>query len=261
MTDRSREVTEVHTRLSRCSLEVDNSRAFWARVDEETPVKAQLAFDEYWFGARSLARVRVLVTNMRARFGAFPSALAVLHRWEQMSPDVRRVICHWHLQLTDPLYRRFTGEYLADRRWGLRPEVTRGLAVGWVGDQAGARWKMSMRIELASKLLAAAHAAALVATTRDPRPLGAPRVPDEALEYLLYLLRETEFEGSMLDNPYLRSVGLEGAVLDERLRKLPGLAFMRQGDLVDFGWKYRDLRMWADANLRGAEPCLAGAFL
>ena len=59
MTD-PREVTKVHTRLSRCALEVDNSRAFWARVDEETPVNARLAFDEYWFGARSLARVRIL---------------------------------------------------------------------------------------------------------------------------------------------------------------------------------------------------------
>ena len=175
-----------------------------------------------------------------------------------MPPDVRRVICHWHLQLTDPLYRRFTGEYLADRRCGLRPEVTRDLAVGWVGDQAGSRWKMSMRIELASKLLAAARSAGLVTTIRDPRPLGVPHVPDEALEYLLYLLRETRFEGSMLDNPYLRSVGMGGAILDERLRKLPGLAFKRQGSLVDFGWKYRDLRMWADANLRGLQPRMAG---
>jgi hypothetical protein len=261
MTDRPQEVTEVHTRLSKCALEVDNSRAFWARSDEGTAVNAQLAFDEYWFGARSLARVKILVTNMRARFGAFPSALATLHSWEQMSPDTRRVICHWHLQLTDPLYRRFTGAYLAERRYWLRPEVTRDLVVGWIGDQAGGRWKMSMRLELASKLLAAAHSAALVTTIRDPRPLGVPRVPDEALEYLLYLLRETEFQGTMLDNPYLRSVGLEGAILDERLRRLPGLAFKRQGDLVDFGWKYSNLRMWADANLRGAQPCMAGAAL
>ncbi|MCZ7420580.1 hypothetical protein O7605_13750 [Verrucosispora sp. WMMA2121] len=222
-------------------------------------MNAQLAFDEYWFGARSLARVKILVTNMRARFSAFPSALATLHSWEQMSPDTRRVICHWHLQLTDPLYRSCTGVYLAERRYWLRPEVTRDLVVGWVGDQAGARWRISMRIELASKLLAAAHSAALVTTIRDPRPLGVPRVPDEALEYLLYLLRETEFEGSMLDNPYLRSVGLEGAILDERLRRLPGLAFKRQGDLVDFGWKYHNLRMWADVNIRGAQPSMAGA--
>jgi len=40
-----------------------------------------------------------------------------------MEPEARRVICHWHLQLTDPLYRSFTGGYLAERRAGTRPEV------------------------------------------------------------------------------------------------------------------------------------------
>ena len=121
MTDRPREATLMHTRLSRCALEVEDSRAFWARADEATDVSAQQAFDEYWFGARSLARVEVLLANMRARFSAFPSALAVLHGWQHMSPETRRVICHWHLQLTDPLYRRFTGAYLVERRAGPGP--------------------------------------------------------------------------------------------------------------------------------------------
>ena len=56
----------MHTRLSRCALEVEDSRAFWARADEATSVSAQQAFDEYWFGARSLARVEVLLSNMRS---------------------------------------------------------------------------------------------------------------------------------------------------------------------------------------------------
>lgn len=259
MTDRPREATKAHTRLSKCALEVDYSRAFWARADEATVVDARRAFDEYWFGARSLVRVKVILTNMRARFGAFPAALATLHSWDHMSPDARRVICHWHLQLADPLYRQFTGVYLVERRGGLRPEVTRDLVARWVGDQGLSRWQVSMRIQFASKLLSAAYSAGLVTSNRDSRPIGVPRIPDEALEYLMYLLRETEFEGSLLDNPYLRSVGLEGVTLDERLRRLPGLAFKRQGDLVDFDWRYRDLRMWADANLRSDQLCMAGA--
>ncbi len=259
MTDCPREVTEVHTRLSKCALEIEDSRAFWAHADETTKVNAQLAFDEYWFGARSLTRVEVLLANMRVRFSAFPSALAVLHRWQHMSPDTRRVICHWHLQLADPLYRRFTGGYLVERRAGSRPEVTRDLVVGWVGQQGPGRWTMSMRIQFASKLLSAAYSATLVTSNRDPRPIGLPHVPDEALEYLIYLLRETEFEGSLLDNPYTSSVGLEGAILEERLRGLPGLAFRRQGDLIDFGWRHRDLRMWAGAHLCDDELRLAGA--
>jgi hypothetical protein len=254
-----REVTEVHTRLSRCALEVDDSRAFWAHADETTKVDAQLAFGEYWFGARSLARVKVLLANMRARFAAFPSALAALHRWQDMSPETRRAICHWHLQLTDPLYRRFTADYLPERRAGARPQVTRDLVVGWVGTHGPSHWTMSMQIQFASKLLSAAYSAGVVTSNRDPRPVGTPWVPDDALEYLMYLLRETQFKGSLLDNAYTKSVGLVGAVLEERLRGLPGLDFRRQGDLVDFGWRYRDLRMWANASLGSDEQLLVGA--
>lgn len=258
MIDRPREATEVHTRLLKCALEVEDSRAYWAHAGEAANANAQKAFDEYWFGARSLSRIEVLLTNMRARFDAFPAALEVLHCWPHMSPDTRKAICHWHLQLADPLYRGFTGTYLVSRRAGPRTEVTRDRVVGWVGQQGPGRWTMSTRIQFASKLLSAAYSAGLVASNRDPRPLAIPRAPDEALEYLLYLLRETQFEGSLLDNPYTGSMGLDGTVLEDRLRGLPGLGFKRQGDLIDFGWRHATLRAWADANLRGIEARLAG---
>lgn len=258
MIARPRETTEVHTRLSKCALEVEDSRAYWAHVDREGPATARQAFDEYWFGARSLSRVEILLRNMRARFDAFPPALDALTQWPDMSPDTRRTICHWHLQLADPIYRRFTGTYLVARRAGARPEVTRDLVVGWVGEQGLGHWTLSMRIQFASKLLSAAFSAGLVATNRDPRPVVVPRVSDPALEYLIYLLREVQFEGSLLDNPYAVSVGLEGGVLEERLRGLPGLEFRRQGDLVDFGWRYGDLRSWADASFRGPAERRAG---
>jgi len=128
----------------------------------------------------------------------------------------------------------------------------------WVGEHGPGQWAMTMRIQFASKLLSAAYSAGMVTANRDPRPVGTPRVPDEALEYLLYLLHETEFTGSLLDNPYLRSVGLDGAVLTERLRRLPGLEFRRQADLTELDWRYRDLRAWATATLRDGATHLAG---
>jgi hypothetical protein len=259
VTESPREATEIHTRLLKCALEVEDARAYWAHAGgADAAAGAQPAFDQYWFGARSLARIEVLIANMRARFDAFPDALAVLHLWPHMAPDTRTALCHWHLQLADPLYRRFTGTYLAQRRAGSRPEVTRDLVVGWVGAQGAERWTLATRIQFASKLLSAAYAAGLVGTNRDPRPLTVPRVPDEALEYLVYLLREVVFEGTLLDNPYAGSMGLAGAVLEDRLRGLPALAFDRQGDLVEFGWRYPSLRAWGDANLRGAEAAAAG---
>lgn len=249
------EATELHTRLLKCALEIEESRAYWSHAGNSKPVSVQGAFDEYWFGARSLSRVEVLLGNMRVRYDHYPAALAVLHRWPGMSPDTRKLVCHWHLELADPLYRRFTGVFLPSRLSGSRPEVTRDRVVSWVGAEGLSRWTMPTRIQFASKLLSAAFAAGLVATNRDPRPLATPRVPDEALEYLLYLLRGIAFEGSLLDNPYTASVGLQGRALEERLAALPALRFSRQGDLIDFGWHFSDLAAWADARLRvGEDP-------
>jgi hypothetical protein len=258
VSDRPHETTEVHTRLLKCALEIEDSRAYWAHAGE--PTSPQTAFDEYWFGARSLARIEVLLANMRVRYDAFPASLAVLHDWPHMSPETRRTICHWHLQLADPMYRAFTGSFLPARREGLRPQVTRDLVVGWVGEQVADRWTMSTRIQFASKLLSSSHAAGLVTTTRDPRPLAVPLVPDDALEYLLYLLREIEFAGTLLGNPYTRSLGLEGGLLEDRLRGLTAIGFKRQADLIDFEWRYASLRAWADATLHDSERRSAGGF-
>lgn len=253
MTERPREETQVHTRLLKCALEVEEARAFWAQADSGDQATPEQAFEGYWFGARSLPRIKVLLTNLRARFSAFPNALWVLHRWPAMSPSVRRSIAHWHLQLADPLYRAFSGDALVQRRQRHEPTITRDIVVKWVGDQGPGRWTMPTRIQFASKLLSAAYSAGLVCSRRDPRPVVVPRTEDEALEYALYLLREVEFEGGLLDNPYFRSVGLEGDFLESRLRSLEGLAFERQGDLVDFGWRFPDLASWANARF-GFEP-------
>ena len=256
MTDRPAEATQVHTRLLKCSLDLDESRAYWRHSVTGEPITAERAFTEYWFGARSLARVALLLINFRARFDAYPAALAVLQRWTDMDLASRKVICHWHLQLSDPLYRNFTGTYLLERRQQ-SPQVRRDAVIAWVGEQSPSRWTMSTRIQFASKLLTAANAAGLVIGIRDPRPLTFPQVPGEALTYLLYLLREVQFDGTLLDNPYLASVGLVGAELDARLRGLTALRFRRQGALVELEWAYPDLTAWASA--RHAPLAHAGA--
>ncbi len=255
--ERPAEETRVHTRLMKCALEVDDCRSYWQHTDGTQSVDAQTAFEGYVFGARSLPRVKVLLANMRARFDAFPPSLPALHLWRPDGLETRRLICHWHLQLADPLYRDFTGTYLEGRRQGARADVTRDLVTRWVGDQGPTRWTMASRVQIASKLLSSAHAAGLVAKTRDPRPLSYPRVTDEALEYVLHLLRGVKTETALLQSPYLASVGLAGSTLEDRLRQLPSLRFRRQPGLVDFGWQHADLLAWAQAQ--APTPLAAGA--
>ena len=175
MSGRPSEAVEVHTRLQKCTLEVDNSREYWTRIGlGETPT-VQVAFDECWFGARSFDRTAEILAHIRARFEPYPEALQVLASWPDMGPDTRRLICHWHLQLSDPLYRAFTGRFLVERRQGTRAAVTRDLATAWVDAQQPGRWSPATRIQFASKLLSAAAAAGLVEGKRDPRRLCYPR--------------------------------------------------------------------------------------
>ncbi len=236
-----KEATEVHTRLLRTHLALEESRAFWAHTDG--PVEATVVFEQAWFGAKSLHRVKVLLADLRARYLRYPAALRVLHGWRGMGPDTRRLLCHWHLQLADPLYRRFSGRFLV----ALRDEgdvLHRRQVVDWLAAH-WSRWGLATRTQFASKLLSAAHAAGLLRSRRDPRSLALPPVPDEALGYLMQLLRGLDFAGSLTANPYLASVGLEGAALASRLRALPGLAFRQQGGLVDIDWGDADLEAWA----------------
>jgi len=254
---RAHETREIHTRLLKCALEVEDARAYWPRAQPGVLTPSSEVFAAYWFGAKSLDRVGVLLSNMRARFDAFPAALRVLGAWPDMEPTARGLICHWHLQLTDPLYRSFSGDWLVERRGRPQGALTRDLVLTWVSDQGPGRWRMSTRVQFASKLLSSAFAAGLIGSNRDPRPLTLPRVSDEALGYLLYLLRDIDVEGGTFDNAYLRSVGLSGAQLDDRLRALPSLDFHRQGALVEPGWRHADLAAWAAATLPPAR--LGGA--
>lgn len=240
------EETQLHTRILRAALEVDHCRAWWRHADPTGErVSAERAYSEWWFGDRSLSRVELLMQNMRARFDVFPPSMSVLQRWDDIDLQEATLVCHWHLQLSDPLYRSFTGDLLPSMRAVPGARVERDAVVEWVRGQGSPTWGVATRVQFASKLLSAAHEAGLVLSSRDPRPLGVPTVPDRALFYLLYLLRGVRIEGSLLDNPYLRSVGLIGSSLDARLRASSEVHLHRLGGVVELSWRHADLRSWA----------------
>ena len=75
-----------------------------------------VAFEQRWFGNKSLSGVRTILRNFSDRFDAYPIALKVLQQWCPSELTTRQNICHWHLQLSDPIYRQFSGVYLEQRR-------------------------------------------------------------------------------------------------------------------------------------------------
>lgn len=244
------ESTKLHTRILRYELGADDARVYWKR--HHAGLSANEAFEHYWFGAKSMPRVENILSNMEARFGAYPNALAVLERWTTMSPRTRAMICHWHTQLADPFYRSFTADFLVERRELGYLAVTREQVSEWVSG-VFPQWAAATTRTATSKLLTTAFKAGLIESGRSPRTLTYPLVEDLALEYILYLLRETTFEGSILRNPYLVSVGLVESDLTYRLRKLHGIDFKQQGSIVEFGWRYDDLTEWGRATIHQDE--------
>jgi hypothetical protein len=245
------EVTEIHTRILRVTLGIEDARSYWERVDPAVPLASRSgrAFEARWFGGKSLERVRFLISTFGERFDRFPGALEVLHRLVGTDPVSRQILCHFHVQLSDPIYRSFTGRCLVMRR-GLRsPTVDRDAVLRWIRDDHPSRWSAATEIQFASKLLSTASEAGLITAKKDPRTVLLPKVTDVALTYLLYSLRSIRFEGTLLDNPYLGSLGLTEGFLEQRLRTLPSVAFRRMGDLLDFEWAYPTLVAWAEATL------------
>lgn len=247
---RRAEATEIHSRLLRCSLCVEESRAYWANVDPDHPRESAVgAFEQSWFGTKSEPWTTELLSNMRVRFDAFAEALRVLATWRAMRFETRRLICHLHVQLTDPLYRRFTGSFLPERRESIRPSVQRQAVVDWVIANGPERWALKTQIQFATRLLSGSLAAGLLGGNRDPREAITPRVPDEVISYLLYVLRETSFEGTLIANPYLSSLGIVGSIVDDRFHALSSIDYRRVGSTFEIGWRYNDLASWARAEL------------
>jgi hypothetical protein len=255
MTEPPVESTAVHTRILRVTLAEPECRAYWQHVDLRVPVdgRADVAFEERWFGARTMARVRTLIATLAQRFDDTPDALAALRAWRSVAAETRVLVCHWHLQFSDPVYRAFSGVYLPRRRSDGRATVDRDHVERWVHATWGERWSPATRLKFAGNLLTSAGEAGLVEGRSNPRSLSTPRVSDEALAYALYLLREVRFDGSFLDNPYLASVGLDAETLPARLAALRGVRFRQLGDVVDFEWGAPNLRTWA-TNVEEGRP-------
>ncbi len=248
------EVQAWHTRLLRMSLSLEDNRAYWENYRPGLgKALAETAFEERWFGGKSMERVRRLLSDLRYRYNEHPMALAVLRAWRPRDPEISRSVCHWHLQLSDPMYREFTGKFLVERRRRPEPRVDRGATVRWLTARNPGRWAMSTAIRLAENLLTSAAEAGLCSARPGVRRLAWPDVSNISLSYLLYLLRRVKFAGAMTDNPYLLSTLPGPEDIERRTRDLPGLAIRRMGDLRDFDWAHPDLRTWA-VHALGLDP-------
>lgn len=242
------EEANPHTRILRVMLAVEDSISYFRAEPIPAPSeRVRFAFEARWFGAKSEARVRTLLGDMALRFERYPKALAALRAW-QPSREVASWVCHFHLQLADPIYRQFSGEYLPLRRSQGYANIDREAVARWVQERWPGKWSASTSVKFGSNLLATAFEAGLLRDRKDPRRLVVPRVPRPALAYLLYLLREVHIEGELLRSLYLTSVVPDASRLTSELGVRDGVRVAVRGDVQSFEWTYPDLMSWALAQ-------------
>lgn len=238
-----------HTRILRVMLAAEDSLAYWRApfTPGTLAERLQAAFEGHWFGSKSEARVKTLLGDMALRFDAFPAALTALRLW-QPPREVTQWICHFHIQLADPIYRRFSGEYLPARRGQGYANVDRESVARWIQETWPGRWAPVTAMKFGGNMLATAFEAGLVKERRDPRHLVWPHPPVQAVEYLLYLLREVSIAAPILHSPYIRAIAPDAEDSTELLRPLQAVGINGFGDARSFRWSYPDLLSWAQAQ-------------
>ena len=157
------EVSVPHTGLLRLGLATAYSVIFWSRATEDIPAAeiARTAEEQGWFGDISSSRVRYVVRQLQKRF-PYP-ARKLLGFQPRAGSGQDALVCHWHLQLNDPLYRHYTSHYLLGCWSGPTTSVTLDGTEQWVRGRPSAReWKANTQRRMASGLMSAATEAGLI---------------------------------------------------------------------------------------------------
>lgn len=171
-----------HTGLLRLGLAVPASRIYWQKAGRGLEIENR---QESWYPKLSADRERYLLRQMQRRFPK-PWPAEIVSR-----PTLTAgLVCHWHLQLTDPLYRHYTGDYLLKCWSSGTPTVSLEGTVAWVEKcSLTADWKPNTVRRLASGLMSSAAAAGLCDSRgRRERELRLPVVTAADLQYLNDLL-------------------------------------------------------------------------
>lgn len=209
------EVVTPHTGLLRYGLAVEQSKVFWQKADQDWPLGElrQRAVRQSWFPGLSPTRTRYVVAQQMKRF---PLEARKLLRFAAFEEDHRnRLVCHWHLQVTDPVYRDYTAGFLLHRWTTLDTHVSLESTIRWVEKQPlAAGWQPITVRRLASGLLSAATEAGLcVGIGKEERTLRLPPVDRQDRSYLAGLLKIADALGNA--KTYLMSVGQSAIDLEE----------------------------------------------
>ncbi len=204
-----KEVNQEHTGLLRMGLEVDSSVTFWSRAEpgESASARRSRAIAEGWFSGLSEVRQKYLLSELGKRFP--DGVLPALKAWKPEQESQSSLVCHWHLQWSDPLYRVFCTDFWVSRWASPEATIDNKAVQGWL-EKRGSHtdWSPSTLRRLASGLLSAVTDAGLCqGSGKNRRELRVLQATPKSLAYLMAFLSQQADTG-VSEDAYLCGISV-----------------------------------------------------
>ena len=246
--------TTEHTTMIRMAGRISESKTYIQNFSEGLTNKAlkEAAWNENWFGFMGDSIFSCMMTGLFRRFGEYPKLTKILQQWIDAGIEHYdfRLICHLHIQLSDPYYRWLTGEYLPDREQSNLGEFNADLIHVDFAKQSTKELKANTSQRLLKNLIRSADECGLLSGTVNKK-IECPIVSTKFFAYIIYVLQEFSFPMSELpESPYIKSVCHD----EEKLKRL-----LIEGQRLgwwEFNWdmnmftlspKYMGIESWYEA--------------
>ena len=209
-----------HTTMIRMAARINESKTYLINYSEALN-RSELknsAWNESWFGFLGDSIFAVLISGLYNRFGQFPKQVSVLKQWINSGIEHYdfNLVCHLHIQLTDPYYRWLTGEYLPERCNSGLGTFNADLIQADFAAYSTKKMKSNTCRRLLSNLLSSAVECGLL-SGKAQRQFETPIVSSKLFGYLVYTLQEFNFPMSDLrESPYIQSICSD----QEKLKRL-----------------------------------------
>jgi len=203
-------INDPHTAMIRVTARLNETMTYIRHYNDEINAAdlKKSAWSQQWFGFLSESIFNRLMPTLSNRFGKYSYLMEILQRWSFQGIENHdfKLICHFHIQISDPYYRWATGEYIPARFNEGIDEITKSSLAKALSTRTVNPLNANTLHKLSRNILTTARDTGLLQGKTD-KTIAIPASSVEVLGYLLYALRLFDFSMSEIpESPYIQSV-------------------------------------------------------
>lgn len=203
---------EPSTIIMKVGARLDETRIFIRNIDliDDLKTQREKTWNEQWFGFLSEEMTERLVYANYQRFIQFPKLIKITKNWLSNGLENHdfKLICHFHIQLSDLFYRWATGEYFYQRYKEGFDDISSSILTKKLEENFKDLKNLTTQSynRISRGILSSARDTGIL-KGKSNKFFTTPLVSIEFLAYLIYSLKNFNFPISELPNsPYIQSI-------------------------------------------------------